>query len=51
MANDPERSAALMPEILKALSSVFDPEIPVNIYDLGLSTRWSSTSRTASAFA
>jgi FeS assembly SUF system protein len=36
MANDPERSAALMPEILKALSSVFDPEIPVNIYDLGL---------------
>jgi FeS assembly SUF system protein len=36
MANDPERSAALMPEIVKALSSVFDPEIPVNIYDLGL---------------
>jgi len=25
-----------MPEIVKALSSVFDPEIPVNIYDLGL---------------
>jgi FeS assembly SUF system protein len=36
MANDPERSAALMPEIVKALSRVFDPEIPVNIYDLGL---------------
>jgi len=36
MANDPERSTALMPEIVKALSSVFDPEIPVNIYDLGL---------------
>jgi FeS assembly SUF system protein len=36
MATDPERSAALMPEIVKALSSVFDPEIPVNIYDLGL---------------
>ena len=36
MANDPERKAALMPEIVKALSSVFDPEIPVNIYDLGL---------------
>jgi FeS assembly SUF system protein len=36
MANDPERSAALMPEIVKALSSVFDPEIPVNVYDLGL---------------
>src|SRR5580765_5851001 len=36
MANDPESRAALMPEIVKALSSVFDPEIPVNIYDLGL---------------
>lgn len=36
MANDPGRSAALMPEIVKALSRVFDPEIPVNIYDLGL---------------
>src|ERR1700746_4050458 len=36
MANDPERNATLMPEIVKALSSVFDPEIPVNIYDLGL---------------
>lgn len=36
MANDPERKAALMPEIVKALSSVFDPEIPVNIYELGL---------------
>jgi FeS assembly SUF system protein len=36
MTNDPERSAALMPEIVKALSRVFDPEIPVNIYDLGL---------------
>jgi FeS assembly SUF system protein len=36
MTNDPERNAALMPEIVKALSSVFDPEIPVNIYDLGL---------------
>jgi FeS assembly SUF system protein len=36
MTNDPERNAALMPEIVKALSSVFDPEIPVNIHDLGL---------------
>jgi len=25
-----------MPEIVKALSRVFDPEIPVNIYELGL---------------
>lgn len=36
MVNDPERSAALRPQIVKALSTVFDPEIPVNIYDLGL---------------
>ena len=36
MTNDQERSAALMPEIVKALSRVFDPEIPVNIYALGL---------------
>ena len=36
MTNDQERSAALMPEIVKALSRVFDPEIPVNVYDLGL---------------
>ena len=25
-----------MPQIVKALSTVFDPEIPVNVYDLGL---------------
>jgi FeS assembly SUF system protein len=36
LVNDPERNAALRPEIIKALSKVFDPEIPVNIYDLGL---------------
>ena len=36
MVNDPERNAALKPDIVKALSSVYDPEIPVNIYDLGL---------------
>lgn len=36
MVSDPERSAALTPQIVKALSTVFDPEIPVNIYDLGL---------------
>jgi FeS assembly SUF system protein len=33
---DPEKTAALKPEIIRALSTVFDPEIPVNIYDLGL---------------
>jgi FeS assembly SUF system protein len=36
MANDTERSAALKPLVVKALSSVYDPEIPVNIYELGL---------------
>jgi len=36
MVDDPERGAALKPAIVKALSTVFDPEIPVNIYDLGL---------------
>jgi FeS assembly SUF system protein len=36
MVNDPARRSALMPQIVKALSTVFDPEIPVNIYELGL---------------
>jgi FeS assembly SUF system protein len=36
MINDPERSTALRPRIVDALSTVFDPELPVNIYDLGL---------------
>jgi FeS assembly SUF system protein len=33
---DPARTAALKPAIVKAISTVFDPEIPVNIYELGL---------------
>jgi FeS assembly SUF system protein len=36
MVNDPARHAALERRILTALRTVFDPEIPVNIYDLGL---------------
>jgi FeS assembly SUF system protein len=36
MVNDPAAHAALVPQIVKALSTVFDPEIPVNIYELGL---------------
>jgi len=36
MVNDAARSNDLRPAIVKALSSVFDPEIPVNIYELGL---------------
>src|SRR5207244_8780077 len=34
--NDPGNLAALRPQIVDALSKVFDPEIPVNIYELGL---------------
>ena len=36
MISDPERTAALGPRIVDALSKVFDPEIPANIYELGL---------------
>ena len=36
MMNDPARSADLQPRIVAAIKTVFDPEIPVNIYDLGL---------------
>jgi FeS assembly SUF system protein len=36
MMNDPARSLELRPSIVAALSKVFDPEIPVNIYELGL---------------
>ena len=33
---DPAKTAELKPAIVKAISTVFDPEIPVNIYELGL---------------
>jgi FeS assembly SUF system protein len=33
---DPERTLALKPEVVDAISAVFDPEIPVNVYELGL---------------
>lgn len=36
MTNDPARHAELAPRIVAAIKTVFDPEIPVNIYDLGL---------------
>jgi FeS assembly SUF system protein len=36
MVNDPDRYAALKSRIISAVRTVFDPEIPVNIYDLGL---------------
>jgi FeS assembly SUF system protein len=33
---DPGKTAELKPAIVKAISTVFDPEIPVNIWELGL---------------
>jgi FeS assembly SUF system protein len=33
---DPGRTAELKPRIVEAISTVFDPEIPVNIWELGL---------------
>jgi FeS assembly SUF system protein len=33
---DAERSASLEQRVVAALRNVYDPEIPVNIYDLGL---------------
>jgi FeS assembly SUF system protein len=33
---DPEKTAALKPAIVEAISTVYDPEIPVNIWELGL---------------
>ena len=33
---DPDRTDELKPALVDAISTVFDPEIPVNIYELGL---------------
>jgi FeS assembly SUF system protein len=33
---DADKTAALKPPIIDAISTVFDPEIPVNIWELGL---------------
>jgi FeS assembly SUF system protein len=33
---DPVKTGELKPKIVEALSTVFDPEIPVNIFELGL---------------
>ena len=33
---DATKTAELKPAIVKAISTVYDPEIPVNIYELGL---------------
>lgn len=36
LVNDPARAAELQPKVMAAIKTVFDPEIPVNVYDLGL---------------
>ena len=36
LTNDPAAADALRPAVLEALKTVYDPEIPVNIHDLGL---------------
>ena len=33
---DPEKTEALKPKIVDAIRTVYDPEIPVNIWELGL---------------
>jgi len=33
---DPAKTAAIAPKVIEALKTVFDPEIPVNIYEMGL---------------
>jgi FeS assembly SUF system protein len=33
---DPDRTLALKADVVEAISAVFDPEIPVNVYELGL---------------
>lgn len=35
-AADPDRTLALKPDVVDAICAVFDPEIPVNVYELGL---------------
>ena len=34
--SDPLKTLELKPKLIEALSTIYDPEIPVNIYDLGL---------------
>ncbi len=36
LVNDAARAAELEPTVRAAIKTVFDPEIPVNVYDLGL---------------
>jgi FeS assembly SUF system protein len=36
MVSDPLKTLELKPHVVEVLSTVYDPEIPVNIYELGL---------------
>jgi FeS assembly SUF system protein len=36
LQSDPLKTLELKPQIIEAVSTVYDPEIPVNIYELGL---------------
>jgi FeS assembly SUF system protein len=36
LANDPLKALEIKPKVIEALSSVYDPEIPVNVFELGL---------------
>ncbi|HEY3383675.1 MAG TPA: SUF system Fe-S cluster assembly protein [Vicinamibacterales bacterium] len=36
MSSDPIRTLSLRPQVIDAICSVYDPEIPVNIWELGL---------------
>ena len=36
LTRDPVATLKLKPRVIEALSTIFDPEIPVNIYELGL---------------
>jgi FeS assembly SUF system protein len=36
LVEDAAKSAELKPKVIEALRTVYDPEIPVNIYELGL---------------
>ena len=36
VVSDPLNTVKLKPQVIEAVSTVYDPEIPVNIYELGL---------------
>ncbi|MGH9331032.1 MAG: SUF system Fe-S cluster assembly protein [Vicinamibacterales bacterium] len=36
LVRDPLKTMEIKPKVIEALSSVYDPEIPVNIFELGL---------------